>query len=121
MSLPLLVSYRQTLVERLLGEGVDIAVTDTQSRTALLHSVIRKHDTITHLLLAHHSALVRNRLNATKRRKSDRRLRAVHSLQRAEGGREQGGDAGAGGGGIPDTVSDLQVCRFALLVWQTPA
>lgn len=50
-------------MERLLAEGVDIAVTDTQNRTALLHSVISKHDTITHLLLAHHSELVRGRLS----------------------------------------------------------
>ncbi|CAM9901291.1 unnamed protein product, partial [Ectocarpus sp. 8 AP-2014] len=41
----------ETLVERLLVEGVDIAVTDTLNRTALLHSVISKHDAITQLLL----------------------------------------------------------------------
>lgn len=54
----------KVLVERLLAEDVDIAVTDTQNRTALLHSVISKHDTITHLLLAHHSELVRSRLSS---------------------------------------------------------
>lgn len=55
---------KQTLVERLLAEGVSIAVSDRQSRTALLHSVIRKHDHITHLLLAHHSVLIRSCPNA---------------------------------------------------------
>lgn len=47
-------------------EGVDIAVTDTLNRTALLHSVISKHDAITQLLLAHHSELVRDRLSSAR-------------------------------------------------------
>lgn len=48
-------------------EGVDIAVTDTLNRTALLHSVINKHDAITQLLLAHHSELVRDRLHSARK------------------------------------------------------
>ena len=54
-------------MERLLAEGVDIAVADKQNRTALLHSVISKHDAITHLILAHHSELVRSRLNSARK------------------------------------------------------
>lgn len=73
----------KVLVERLLAEGVDIAVADTQNRTALLHSVISKHDAITHLLLAHHSELVRSRRScASKVQNVDRR----RGLQSTVGG-----------------------------------
>ncbi|CAM9303796.1 unnamed protein product, partial [Ectocarpus sp. 12 AP-2014] len=51
-----------------------------------LHSVISKHDVITQLLLAHHSELVRDRLN------SARKLR--------------GGGGGGGGGRDPGTTED---------------
>lgn len=92
----------QTLVGRLLAERVDISVTDAQGRTALLHSVIRKHDSITHLILAHHSALVRSRLNE---RKGGKRWGRSSSGQRG-GGEEAGMGEGSG---VPEAVSDLQV------------
>lgn len=99
----------QTLVERLLAERVDIAVTDAQGRTALLHSVIRKHDGITHLILAHHSALVRSRLND---RKGANRWGRSSSGQRGGGG-GGGEEAGMGkGSGVPEVVSDLQVSSY---------
>lgn len=105
----LILCCTQTLVERLLAEGVGISVTDKQRRTALLHSVIHKHDTITHLLLAHHSALVRNRLNTRKGGGKFAVRRSAHtgpstSTRRAARDRRMGG-----GGGVPDAVSDLQV------------
>lgn len=97
-----LLCVSQTLVGRLLAERVDIAITDTQGRTALLHSVIRKHDGITDLILAHHSALVRSRLN--ERNNSKRWGRS------SSGNRGGGEDAGMGeGSGVPEAVSDLQV------------
>lgn len=92
----------QTLVERLLAAKVDIALTDARGRTALLHSVIRKHDSITHLILAHHSALVRSRLNDRK---------GGNRWGRSSSGQCSGADGvGMGeGSGVPDVVSDLQV------------
>lgn len=77
-------------------------MTDAQGRTALLHSVIRKHDSITHLILAHHSALVRSRLNE---RKGGKRWGRSSSGQRG-GGEEAGMGEGSG---VPEAVSDLQV------------
>eukprot|EP00752_Nemacystus_decipiens_P010771 g9583.t2 len=96
----------EILVGRLLAEGVDIAVTDTQNRTALLHSIISKHDTITHLLLAHHSELVRSRLGGgSKRPGGDGRGRNRSGVSRGavEPSAARGGVRGAAG-----TVSDMQ-------------
>lgn len=107
-------STDQTLVARLLAEEVDIAVTDTQSRTALLHSVIGKHDTITQLLVAHHSELVRNRLNTRKGGKASagRQPSARSSSQKYGKGGETGKN---GASGVPDVVSDLQVPMVILV------
>ena len=102
-------STDQTLVERLLAERVDISVTDAQGRTALLHSVIRKHDGITHLILAHHSELVRSRLNERKGSKW---------WGRSSSGQRGGEEAGMGeGSGVPEAVPDLQVGTNLLLAF----
>lgn len=107
--------HAQTLVGRLLAEDVDISLTDTQSRTALLHSVIRKHDSITQLLLAHHSALVRNRLNA-KGKSTRHALRSVNThVIHGSRGRGIGVCEVGAGTGAPGVVSDIQV-RFRKMI-----
>ncbi|CAM9253102.1 unnamed protein product, partial [Discosporangium mesarthrocarpum] len=59
-----------TLVESLLAKKVNLAIADNQQRTALLHSVIRKSDDITQILLRHHSALVRKSLSKNNTREA---------------------------------------------------
>lgn len=98
-------------MERLLAEGVDIALVDTQSRTALLHSVIHKHDAITDILLAHHSVMVRSRLKG-KRTRQDRgaasfRGRAGYGTSSKWGQGESG--VGVAVDGAFDAVSGIQV------------
>ncbi|CAN0153274.1 unnamed protein product, partial [Pylaiella littoralis] len=87
----------ETLVERLLAEGVDIDICDAQKRTALLHSVISKHDNITHLILAHHSGLVRSQLNNTRKVRNI----VTNFIRRGRLGRTE-----RRGAGLADSVSD---------------
>ncbi|CAM9652718.1 unnamed protein product [Ascophyllum nodosum] len=96
----------ETLVGRLLAEGVDIGVADKQSRTALLHSVIHKHDAITHLLLAHHSALVSKRLNERKCIRST--IARLNRGTRSASSKFGGWGTTGGGSSVPENVSDLQ-------------
>lgn len=95
---------------RLLAEGVDISLTDTQSRTALLHSVILKHESVTDLLLTHHSSLVRKRLNTRGKSGEDLIWRSSAQGDDGLGYNCSEGESRAGGGiGVPDDVSDIQV------------
>lgn len=93
-------------MERLLAEDVDIAVTDAQSRTALLYSVLHKHDVITYLLLAHHSALVRRHLNT---RKSAKHVTVRQHVDVSTSFKAGSGSRVSHGGSLPDGISDIQV------------